>query len=349
MVKFILRRLIQSIPTLFGITVLTFFLMILAPGGPESLVVENPRLRPEQIRAIAAMNGANDPWIIQYIRWLIGNDWECRDRNLLDESTECTYGIRRGILRGDFGFSTSIGNRPVIQVISERIIPTVELGVLSLVVSLALGIPIGILAAVWRGGAFDNATRVMAVIFSAVPIFWLGLTLLLIFAFALDWLPSGNRCPPLHPATLRGSCPPIYERLDHLLLPVIVLSVGGIAGFSRFMRASTLEVINQDYIRTARAKGLSDQVVWFGHAARNALIPIATFLGPAITGVIGGAAITETIFSWQGIGLLSLQAIQQQDYSVTMAVVLMLSIATVLGFIISDVLYAVIDPRIRFD
>jgi peptide/nickel transport system permease protein len=115
------------------------------------------------------------------------------------------------------------------------------------------------------------------------------------------------------------------------------------------MRASTLEVINQDYIRTARAKGLSDQVVWFGHAARNALIPIATFLGPAITGVIGGAAITETIFSWQGIGLLSLQAIQQQDYSVTMAVVLMLSIATVLGFIISDVLYAVIDPRIRFD
>jgi peptide/nickel transport system permease protein len=185
----------------------------------------------------------------------------------------------------------------------------------------------------------------MAVIFNAVPVFWLGLILILIFGSRLGILPMGSRCE----TTLTGGCPPIYERLQFLILPTFVLATAGIAGFSRFMRASMLDVISQDYMRTALAKGLPLRTVWFRHGARNALIPIATFLGPALTLVLSGAAITETIFAWPGLGRLSVTAVIQRDYPVVMAVTIMTAIATILGYILSDIMYAVIDPRIRFD
>jgi peptide/nickel transport system permease protein len=199
------------------------------------------------------------------------------------------------------------------------------------------------MAAIRRGSAFDNITRVLAVIINAVPVFWLGLMLILVFGAQLRLLPMGDRCP----IALQG-CPPLPLRLDHILLPTIVLGSFGLAGYSRYLRASMLDVIGQDYIRTAKAKGLPERAVWFGHAARNALIPLATFLGPAITGIWGGAVITERIFGWPGIGQLTIQSINSSDYPMIMAVTVFAAISTILGYVLSDVLYALIDPRIRF-
>lgn len=374
MVKYTLRRLIQAIPTLFGITILTYMLMAAAPGGPVAALTFDPKLKPEQKARIAAQLGVNDPLPVQYVRWLFGDDWMRWDADgdgkadhafilPLDPNGDGEPeppGQNLGIIRGDFGRSF-YQRRPVLDIIVERIPATLELGFSSLLFGVLLGVPIGILAAVRRGGWFDTVTRVMAVLFNAVPIFWLGLILILLFGTLLpNWLhnanpiafpgtspilPMGSRCP----STLTGGCPPVFQRLEFLLLPTFVLATGGIAGYSRYMRASMLDVIGQDYIRTAKSKGLSGRQVWFRHGARNALIPLATFLGPAITGLLSGAAITETIFSWPGLGRLAVGSVINQDYPVVMAVVIISAVATILGFILSDILYAVVDPRIRFN
>ncbi|NWG16583.1 MAG: ABC transporter permease [Chloroflexi bacterium] len=357
MVKYTIRRLIQAIPTFFGITILSFLLMSAAPGGPVAALTFDPRITPQERERVAARLGVNDPLPIQYLRWLIGDDWMRWDADG-DGTADHAFlipldadgdgepeppGTRLGMLRGDFGRSF-FARRPVADIIGERIPATLELGFAALLFGVTLGVPIGIIAAVRRGGVFDSFTRVMAVLFNAVPVFWLGLILILIFGSWLGVLPMGSRCP----MTISGGCPPIYERLEYLLLPTFVLATGGIAGYSRYMRASMLDVISQDYIRTAKAKGLSARQVWFKHGARNALIPLATFLGPAITGLLSGAAITERIFSWPGLGRLAVDAVGQLDYPVVMAVVIISAVATIIGFILSDIMYALIDPRIRF-
>ncbi len=356
MLKYVIRRLFQAIPTFFGITFLSYLLMQGAPGGPVAALTFDPRMSPREREAVAARLGVDDPFLIQYLRWLIGDDWMrwdsdgdgISDRSFLlpldadgDGEPEAP-GNRYGILRGDFGMSF-FQKRPVTRAIGELAPATLELGFAALIVGLAIGLPIGIIAAVRKGGLFDNVTRVLAGIFNSVPIFWLGLILILIFGSQLKLLPMGGRCP----TTISGGCPPLYERLNYLLLPTLVLATGGIAGFSRYMRASMLDVIGQDYVRTARAKGLSGRQVWFKHGARNALIPLATFLGPSVTGLLGGAVITETIFSWPGLGRLGVGAVLQQDYPMVMAVVIVGAIATILGYLLSDILYALIDPRIR--
>ncbi len=357
MVKYTIRRLIQAIPTFFGITIFAYLLMALAPGGPVAALTFDPRISPQERARVAARLGVNDPLPVQYLRWLIGDDWMRWDADG-DGTADHSFllpldadgdgepeppGTRLGILRGDFGRSF-FARRSVADIISERIPATLELGLASLFFGVMIGVPLGIIAAVRRGGTFDNFTRVMAVLFNAVPVFWLGLILILIFGSWLGWLPMGSRCPMV----VTGGCPPVYQRLQYLLLPTFVLATGGIAGYSRYMRASMLDVINQDYIRTAKAKGLSARQVWFKHGARNALIPLATFLGPAITGLLSGAAITERIFSWPGLGRLAVDAVGQLDYPVVMAVVIISAVATILGYILSDIMYALIDPRIRF-
>lgn len=359
MVKYVLRRLIQSVPTFFGITLLAYLLMTAAPGGPLGvLFFANPKMSEKQKVELSLKLGVNDPVYVQYLRWLIGDDWMRWDSNgdgIADQSFLISLdsngdgepdpvGEQKGALRGDFGTSF-FSKRPVLDVLTERVAPTLELGIASLMVGLIIGIPLGILAAVRKGGIFDNATRVMAVMFDALPNFWLGLLLLLLFASVLKILPLGGRCK----TTLDDTCPPVYQRLDYLILPVFVLSTGAIAGYSRFTRASMLDVVNQDFIRTARAKGLTERMVWFKHGARNALMPIATFLGPSLTGLLGGAVITETIFSYPGLGRAITQAATQRDYPVVMAVTIYAAIATILGFLLSDILYGVIDPRVRFE
>jgi peptide/nickel transport system permease protein len=352
MFRHILRRLVQAVPTILGVTFLSFLIMSAAPGGAAKILAFNgdpEKMSEAQKQREVARLGLNDPWPIQYLTWLTGNDWlhliGLKDLDFDKDGQPDKSLTRYGIVRLDFGKSFKY-KRDVSTMIGERIFATLELGIAALVVSLTIGVPIGILAAIWRGGRFDNFTRVMAVVGSAVPTFWFGLLLLSFFGLTLGvkWA-RGDRCNL--DVNLRG-CPPIYMRLEYLIMPTIVLAYGGIAGYSRYMRTAMLDTINSDYIRTARAKGLTPRSVWFRHAARNALIPLATFLGPALVGVLGGAPISEQIFSWPGLGKFLVDAVSGRDYPVVMASVLIGAGLTVIAYLISDIAYAVFDPRIRF-
>lgn len=355
--RYILRRLIQSIPIFFGITFISYMMVWAAPGDPVSRLFFGPTIRPDAKAQLAAQLGINDPVYVQYLRWLLGDDWMRWDTDG-DDLADASFilavdangdgeaeppGTNKGILRGDFGRSF-LKRRPALNLIVERLPATLELGTSALLLSLFIGVPTGILSAVYRGRLFDNAMRVMAVIFNAVPGFWLGLVLILVFGSSLGWLPMGSRCE----LTLTGECPPLLQRMEYLILPAFVLSAVNIATFSRFMRASMLEVLGQDYIRTAKSKGLPLGRVWFKHAARNALLPLATLVGQSVPILIGGAVVTETIFSWPGVGRAAVDAVIEQDYPVIMTVVIFASLSTIIGFLLSDILYAMIDPRVRF-
>ncbi len=332
---------------------LAFLIMSAAPGGPAAAMTFDPKVPAKQRQAMEEKLGFNDPLPIQYVRWLLGEKpikvmgvtlWGGREVPIFDRwgnEIGTREGTSGGLIRLDFGRSLFY-KRPVIDMLKQRAGATVQLGLAALVLGFGIGIPIGILSAVRRGGLFDNSSRILAVLFNAVPVFWLGLMLILIFGKWLEVLPMGNQCP----LTIQG-CVSFKDRVSHLVLPVFTLGTGWIAVLSRYMRTSTLDVLSQDYIRTAQAKGLPNSQVWFVHATRNALIPIATILGPAIPSLLSGAVITETIFSWPGLGRLSYEAVIQQDYPMVMTVVLLSGIITIVGYLLSDILYALIDPRIR--
>jgi peptide/nickel transport system permease protein len=345
----------QAIPTFFGITILSYMLMS-ASGNPVQVLTFKPNIKPEEIQRVARMLGVTDPWPVQYLRWLLGDDWMRwdadgdgnADGSFLLALTEADGsplppGTRRGVLRGDFG-NSFLFKRPVIDMLTERLPATLELSVTQLVIGGSIGVLLGILSAVRRGSIIDNVTRVLSVMFNAVPTVWLGLILLLVFGSYLKLLPLGDRCG----MTLEPSCPPIWQRVQYMVLPVLVLASGFVAGYSRIMRASMLDIIGQDYVRTARAKGLRANSIWLLHAAKNALIPIATTLGPAITGLLTGAVLTETIFNYPGVGKLLTDAAIGRDYPMVMASVIYGAFATILGYLLSDILYSMIDPRIRF-
>ncbi|MBN8592821.1 MAG: ABC transporter permease [Anaerolineae bacterium] len=357
MFRYIVRRLIQAIPIFFGITILSFALMS-ASGNPVAALTFRPGMTPEERDRIAARLGVNDPWPIQYLRWLAGDDWMRWDSTgdgIADHAILVPLdangdgepeppGDRRGILRGDFGTSFT-KKRPALDILVERLPATLELSIAAFLLGTPLGILIGIIAAINHGKWFDNVSRILAVAFTAIPTFWFAIMLLLIFSVQLRLLPIGDRCK----TSLDDSCPPVTERLQYMVLPVIVLSIGSIAGYSRVMRASMLDVISADYVRTARAKGLTRRMTWIRHAARNALIPIATALGPELTFLLSGAVVTETIFNYPGVGLTSFAAVTQRDYPVVMTVTIYAAVATIIGYLLSDIMYGLIDPRIRFD
>ena len=358
MFKYMLRRLIQAIPTFFGITLLTYLLLWLAPGSVVERLYFAPNISAETRARLAAQLGIDDPFHIQYLRWLVGDDWLRWDNDgdgIADQAFELLApldndgdgepeppGDNYGILRGDFGRSF-IKKKAVLDVIIANLPATLELGIAAILTSLVIGIPTGVLSAVTQGRLFDNVSRVMAVVFDAVPSFWLGLILLLFFGRMLNLLPLGGRCVP----NLYGICPPLFERMDYLILPTFVFAATFIALFSRYMRTSTLEVMHQDYIRTARAKGLSPRAVNFRHAMRNAMIPVATLLGPIVTNLWGGATIIETVFGWPGVGRIAFTSAIQQDYPVVMGITIFAALGTILGLLLSDILYVIIDPRIR--
>lgn len=358
MSRYVIRRLLQAIPTFFGITIISYAMMLGTPGGPVAAMFFGQRTSPEEIAQMELALGVNDPLHIQYLRWLIGDDWMRRDTDgdgvadtafliALDVNGDGEPeppGDRYGILRGDFGRSF-FHKRPAIDVLVERLPATLELGFAALIMGLVIGLPVGLLAAINHGRWFDQVSRVGAVVINALPNFWLALLLLLFFGSMLGWLPLGNRCR----TTLDDTCPPITERLEYLILPTIVLASGAIATYSRFMRASMLDVVNQDYIRTAYSKGLTSRQVWVRHGLRNALMPIATLLGPSITFLLGGAVVTETVFSWPGVGRLAVNAVGQRDYPVVMIVVIYAALATIVGYLLSDLMYAALDPRIRYE
>lgn len=340
---YISRRIIQAIPTFLGITIFAFFLMITAPGDPVAILTFSPQSsNTGNAELIRRQLGLDKPVWVQYIYWLIGNDWTLTDTD--GDGVDDTPGTRRGFLRGDFGESLAPGHRPVSELIVERIPATLLLTLSALVTGYGLGILLGLLAATYHRSWIDQLVRIISVVGNAVPAFWLGLILIIIFSTQLKILPiSGMRN-----ISTRNEFD-LLDLLAHMIMPVSVLSLNTIAFVSRFTRSELLEVLDQDYIQTARAKGLTNRTVFAKHALRNALLPVATFIGPGLGTLLAGAVIIERVFQWPGMGLLVVDAVFQRNYPIVMASVVIAAVMFIIGVLLSDILYAVLDPRIRLN
>ncbi len=314
--RYVIRRLIQMVPLLLGISLLIFLLIQAAPGGPEAVFLERSTfVDPAAIESFRRRLGLDQPLHIQYLRWL------------------------GAVLTGDFGVSYSSG-RPVLEMVLERVPATLELMGLSFVLAALIALPLGIYSAYRPYSFTDMSATTLSFLGMAMPVFWFGLLLQLIFAVQLGWLPTSGR------VTVGDAS--LHDRILHLILPALVLSIRQIAGWSRYMRASLLDVIGADFIRTARAKGLSERVVVLGHAVKNAMIPVVSIMALDLAGLFSGAVITETIFAWPGIGRLFVQAMFSRDYPVLMCVLMIGSVMIVVCNLLADVIYGWLDPRIAY-
>jgi peptide/nickel transport system permease protein len=322
MTAYLLRRLLHLIPTLFGIALLSFFLMQLAPGGPIDQMTDlNPHVTPEVKARIRSDLGLDRPIAIQFARWL----WK--------------------MARLDFGVSYN-DHRPVAQKILERLPATLLLNVLSIGLMFLFAIPIGFWSALKANSLFDKAMTVFVFIGFSLPTYALAIGLMVLFGLKLGWLPVSG-LSSIHFNEVSWG----VRALDigrHLILPTLVLGLTSLAGLSRYMRSSMLEVIHQDFIRAAEAKGLTYWRVYGVHALRNAIIPIITLFGLILPDLIGGGVIIETIFAYPGMGRLGYDAIMTRDYNLIMAITVISAGLTVLGNFLADVLYAYADPRIRY-
>ena len=330
MFTYMLKRLFFMIPTLIGVTLITFFIIQLAPGKPTDLMTDlNPKITPEARQKLEEYYGLDKPILMQYFLWL------------------------KRVVRFDFGNSFSSDARPVIIKIYDtnepfferRLTITLMINLLSIFFILTIAIPIGIYSATKPYSIFDRLSTLVVFIGFATPGFWLALLLIIMFGINLDLLPiSGLKSlnyESLSPVAM------IFDKTRHLILPVFISAFGGLAGMSRYMRSSMLEAIKNDYITTARAKGLPEKTVIYKHALRNALLPIITLLGLSIPGLIGGSIIFEQIFGIPGMGQLSYHAIMTRDYPLVMGLLFITSLLTMLGNLVADMCYAVADPRIR--
>jgi peptide/nickel transport system permease protein len=322
MSTYLIKRVLFMIPLLLGITVICFFVMRLAPGSPTDLQTQmNPKASAEMKERLMSMYELDKPIHVQYWSWL------------------------KKLGRGDLGTSFSSDHRPVSDKILERLPITILINFLSLLIIIAVAVPIGVLSAVHQDSLFDKVTAVFVFIGFAVPTFWLALLLMIFFGISLGWLPiSGLRSLNYEYLSAWGQ---LVDLAKHLILPVFISAFGGLAGLSRYMRANMLEVIRQDYILTARAKGLSERQVIYKHALRNALLPAITILGLSVPGLIGGSVIFETIFAIPGMGQLFYMSVMARDYPTVMGILLIGAILTLVGNLIADVSYALADPRIR--
>ena len=315
MFSYVTRRLIIAIPVLFGVTVFSFIIINLAPGSPVDMFID-PFSSPSDIERMKEQLGLNEPLWFQYIQWL------------------------KNVIVGDFGFSFST-YEPVLDVVGARIGPTLLLMASSLVLAYIIAIPIGILSATRQYSKIDYAATGVAFLGFSIPHFFLGLAGIYIFSLQLNLLPSGGMM------TLGGGGG-LFDRIQHLILPSFVLAAGIAGNMIRYVRASILEVLGHDYLRTARAKGLREFVVINKHGLRNALIPIITIIGLDIPLLIGGAVITEQIFQWPGMGQLTIQSIMSRDYSTLMALNLITAIIVLTANLLTDIMYSIADPRIKY-
>ncbi len=319
---YVCKRLLLMVPLLVGITLVSFVVIHLAPGTPVELqTTMNPKVSLEAQKRLRELYGLDKPLLAQYWDWL------------------------RRMAFLDFGRSFSPDRRPVWDKIKERIGVTISLNLLSLLIILLVAIPIGVIAAVRPHSWFDRATTLFVFFGFAMPTFWLALLLMMLFGVHLDWLPiSGLTSLGFHQFTLWQQ---VQDLAAHITLPVLVAAFGGLAGMSRYMRGNMLEVIRQDYITTARAKGLTERAVIFKHALRNALLPVITMLGLSIPGLIGGSVIFESIFAIPGMGQLFYGAVMARDYPLVMGELVIGAFLTLVGNLLSDLGYALVDPRIR--
>jgi peptide/nickel transport system permease protein len=322
MVRYLINRLLLLIPMLLGITLISFTVIHLAPGSPTDIqTMMNPKASLEAQKRLRELYGLDKPLHIQYWNWL------------------------SQLARLDLGRSFSPDGRLVWDKIKERLPVTITINLLAMLLILVIAIPIGVIAATHPHSWFDRGTTLFVFLGFAMPGFWLALLLMMLFGVYLDWLP------------LSGLTSLFFDRLSfwekvrdlarHLVLPVLVSAFGGLAGMSRYMRGNMLEVIRQDYITTARAKGLAEPTVIFKHAMRNALLPVVTILGLSVPGLIGGSVIFESIFAIPGMGQLFYSAVMSRDYPLVMGELVIGAVLTLFGNLLADISYALVDPRLR--
>ncbi|MFW5489361.1 MAG: ABC transporter permease [Desulfovibrio sp.] len=318
----ILTKLAWVAVVLFGITVISFWVIHLAPGSPTELqTTMNPLATPEAAARLNKLYGLDQPIHVQYARWV------------------------SRIVRFDFGQSLSGDHRPVWDKIKERLPLTFGMNIVSLFLTLLITIPIGVASAYWQGGMFDRSMTIFVFIGFAVPGFWLALLMMIWLGIYWPVLPISG-LTSLDYASL-SPLGKLWDLTRHMILPIFIYTFGSLAGMSRFMRSSMLEVLRQDYVLTAKAKGLSTRVVVFKHALRNALLPAITLLGLSIPGLIGGSVIIESIFSLPGLGQLFYQGVMSRDYPLIMGNLVLGAILTLAGNLLADAAYGLADPRIR--
>jgi peptide/nickel transport system permease protein len=319
---YIIKRLLLMIPLFIGITIISFAVIHLAPGSPIDMATDlNPKATAEVKERMRALYGLDKPLYVQYWNWM------------------------NRLVVFDFGVSFSQDGRRVSDKILERMPITIFINVVSLALIFLVAVPIGVLSATFQNSFFDKVTTVVVFVGFAVPHFWLALLLMILFGVQLGWLPiSGLKSLNYEYFPLSSQ---IWDRISHLILPIFISASGGLAGLSRYMRANMLEVIRQDYITTAKSKGLSTRTVIFKHALRNALLPVITILGLSIPGLIGGSVIFETIFAIPGMGQLFYATVMARDYPTIMGILVIGAVLTLMGNLIADLSYALVDPRIR--
>ncbi len=323
MSKYIARRIGQMLIVLIGISIISFAIMQLAPGDPIELLADR-NATPAEKAHIRELYGLDRPLYVQYFSWI------------------------SKVVQGDFGNSYVTG-KPVLQMIAERLPATLALNFIAMIIIYLLAIPIGMLSALRQYSWFDQISTTLAFLGRAIPQFWFALLLIYLVGMKVDFIEIAGMATYGVEWGKEAFFTVFKDRLSYIILPLTVLVFSGMAGIVRYMRASMLDVVNQDYIRTARAKGLSERKVVTGHAMRNAMLPIVTLIGFELTIMFSGSVVIETIFSWPGIGLLAVNSIFQRDYMVVMAFNMLGAVMTVVGMFLADMLYLVVDPRIKLD
>ena len=318
MTTYILRRLLQALPILFLLSVFLFGVVRLMPGGPLAQAERNPNVSPEQLAALRVRLGLDQPLPIQYVKW-----------------------IKAFVLEGDWGYSIKF-RRPVAEMIWERVPATLILFGAGFIVMLLFAIPIGVYSAIKPYSFFDNLITTFSFAGQSVPVYWMGLVLIVIFYLNVQLFPAAG----MYTIGREGE---VLDLLWHLVLPITAMSFSWIAWYSRFLRSSMRDTLNEDFIRTARAKGLSARMVHFRHALRNALLPLVTLIALDLPTVFGGAVFIETIFAWPGMGRLFWDAAKGRDYPILLAVMMIYAALTLLFNLIADIVYGFLDPRIRYD
>jgi peptide/nickel transport system permease protein len=344
MSRYIIRRLLQAIPLLFIVSLILFALMS-SIGDPLSMMGGRNPTRPEDRQRLARQLGLDQPLLVQYVYWLIGNDWVMID--VTGDGEPDSYGRRKGVLRGDFGISMVTRGKPALEIIWERVPNTLLLMIPAQIIILVLGLIVGVYSALRQYSWIDNTITTLSFVGFSMPIFLIALLSIYLFAilfqrWGLPSLPANGMFDPQVGKTTA-------QVAKHMILPVFSIAFIDVARYSRYIRSSMLEVMGQDYIRTAKAKGLKRIYIITVHALRNASLPIITLIGLDLPFLLAGAVVTERIFAWPGMGRLFLDHLQRADGAVVMGIVILLAAAVILSQLVTDIVYAILDPRIRYD